>query len=103
MMAAADEGAIAAAAAAAAALGQQEFVDMNPRTANGDAITAACVSILSKPTPLAVLQAGKSRRICLGSGVWGLGKKCKLACHKCRASQDRLHSEICRHELLVGV
>jgi len=33
MMAAADEGAIAASAAAAAALEQQEFVDMNPRTA----------------------------------------------------------------------
>ncbi len=33
MMAAADEGAIAAAAAAAAVLEQQEFVDMNPRTA----------------------------------------------------------------------
>jgi len=33
MMEAADEGAIAAAAAAAAALEQQEFVDMNPRTA----------------------------------------------------------------------
>jgi len=32
-MAAADEGAIAAAAAAAAALEQQEFVDMNPKTA----------------------------------------------------------------------
>ncbi len=34
MMAAADEGAIAAAAAAAAALEQQEFVNMNPKTAH---------------------------------------------------------------------
>ncbi len=33
MMAAANESAITAAAAAAAALAQQEFVDMNPRTA----------------------------------------------------------------------
>ncbi len=40
MMAAADESAITAAAAAAAALAQQEFVDVNPRTALSGGVTA---------------------------------------------------------------
>jgi len=50
MMAAADEGAIAAASAAAAELEQQEFVDMNPRTAlSGGVKRTTYASWFSRP------------------------------------------------------